>query len=271
MRSWRAFVSASVLFQMTGPASFAFHAVPPEVVGPPSYMSSPDCPTQIGRPGGTSMGPAIPVPALRLGSSVQRAKESFATGGSGTANASEVARRRSLGLPVAPRTFDVAGSALPVVYAPEAAQSVSGFHPYQRLPLKAASKGYWPNGLIYALPTSATTGRIASLALTLSTPPAAKAKFRITAAERNYEGVCQRQPRIDVFASAMSAEQLHRLFSSSGCNWRQLAACKPAERPRGQVLFVQQTRSGVGYEHRWVDYDMLAAARFGNRTKGPRR
>ncbi|MFA6115919.1 MAG: hypothetical protein WC729_18125 [Sphingomonas sp.] len=230
-------------------------------------MASVDCPSQIARPGGTTMGTAIPVPALRLGSSVQRAKESFGTGGGGTSNAAEFARRRSLGLPIAPRTFDVAGSALPAIYAPEAAQSVSGFYPYQRLPLKTASKGYWPNGLIYAQPASATMGRIAALVLTLSRPPAAKAKLRITPAWKTNEGVCQRQPGIDVFASAMSFEQLRRLFSPSGCNWRQLAACKPAEWPRGQILFVQQTRGGVGYEHRWVDYDMLAAARFGNRPK----
>ncbi len=114
MRSWRAFVSALILFQMTGPASFAIVAVPPEIVGPPSsYMTNGDCPTQFARPGGTTMGAAIPVPALRLGSSVQRAKESFGTGGGGTSNASELSRRRSLGLPTAPKTFDVAGSALP--------------------------------------------------------------------------------------------------------------------------------------------------------------
>ncbi len=165
MRSWRAFVSALILFQMTGPASFAIVAVPPEIVGPPSYMASVDCPAQIARPGGTKMGAVIPVPALRLGSSVQRAKESFGTGGGGTSNAMEAARRRSLGPPTAPKTFDVAGSALPSVYAPDAAQSASGFHPYQRLPLKTVSKTYWPNGLIYAQPTSATMGRIVSLAL----------------------------------------------------------------------------------------------------------
>lgn len=270
MRSWRAFVSALILFQMTGPASFAIVAVPPEVVGPPSYISSVDCPSQIARPGGTRMGAAIPVPALRLGSPVQRAKESFATGGGGTSNAAEAARRRSLGMPTAPRTFDVAGTALPVVYAPEAAQSATGFYPYQRLPLKTASKDYWPNGLIYAQPTSATTGSIVSLALTLSKSPAAKAMFRITPAERSYAGVCQRHPSIQVFASAMSADELGRLFSSSACNWRRLAACKQAEWPHGQVLFVQQTRSGVGYEHRWVDYDMLATARFGNRASAHR-
>jgi hypothetical protein len=266
MRSWRAFVSALVLFQMTGPASFAIVAVPPEIVGPPFYMASVDCPSQIARPGGTKMGAAIPVPALRLGSSVQRAKVSFGTGGGGTSNAAELARRKSLGLPITPKTFDVAGSALPQVYTPEAAVSASGFYPYQRLPLKTASKGYWPNGLIYAQPTSATTGRIAALVLTLSTPPAARAKLRITTARKTSEGVCQRQPSIDVFAPAMSADQLGRLFSPSGCNWRQLASCKPTEWPRGQILFVQQSRSGVGYEHRWVDYDMLAAAHFGRRT-----
>lgn len=270
MRSWRALISALILFQMTGPASFAIVAVAPQVVGPPSYMASADCPAQFARPGGTTMGAAIPVPALRLGASAQRATVSFGTGGGGTSNAIELARRRRLGLPTEPKTFDVAGSALPMVYVPEGTLFASGFYAYQRLPVTTKSKGYWPNGLIYALPASSTTGRIASLVLTLSTKPAARAKLRMTPAWKTSEDVCRRQQSIDVFASAMSAEQLRRLFSPTGCNWRQLASCNRNEWPRGQVLFVQQTGSGVGYEHRWVDYDMLAATHFRKRKGVPR-
>ncbi|MEG3150160.1 hypothetical protein U1769_09700 [Sphingomonas sp. ZT3P38] len=154
MRSWRALISALILFQMTGPASFAIVAVPPQVVGPPSYMASADCPAQFARPGGTTMGAAIPVPALRLGAPAQRATVSFGTGGGGTSNAIELARRRRLGLPTEPKTFDLAGSALPMVYAPEGTLFASGFYAYQRLPLTTKSKNYWPNGLIYALPAS---------------------------------------------------------------------------------------------------------------------
>ena len=270
MRSWRALVSALILFQMTCPAGFAIEAALPQVVGPPSYRASVDCPSQFARPGGTTMGAAIPVPALRLGSSVQRAKTSVATGGGGTSNAIEFARRRRLGLPTAPKTFDVAGSALPMVYAPEGTLSASGFYPYQQLPLITASKGYWPNGLIYAQPTSPSAGRIASLVLTLSAPPAARPKLRMTPAWKTSEDICQRDQRIDIFASTMSAEHLRRLFSPSGCSWSRLASCKPTEWPHGQVLFVQKMGNGVFYEYRWVDYDMLAAAHFRNRTTSRR-
>ena len=172
-------------------------------------------------------GSSDPGARATLGASVQRARTSFGTGGGGTSNAIELARRRRLGLPVTPKTFDVAGSALPMVYAPGGTLSASGFYPYQQLPLKTASKGYWPNGLIYAQPTSPSAGRIASLVLTLSAPPAAKPKLRMTPAWKTSEDICQRDQRIDIFASTMSAEHLRRLFSPSGCGWRRLASCNP--------------------------------------------
>jgi hypothetical protein len=61
----------------------------------------------------------------------------------------------------------------------------------------------------------------------------------------------------------MTARQVRDLFSPSQCNWQQLAACTESQRPRGRVLFVEPPYQAGRYTYRWVDYDLLARARFG--------
>ncbi|MEO9131037.1 MAG: hypothetical protein ABI240_07500 [Sphingomonas sp.] len=184
---------------------------------------------------------------------------SFTTGGGDTARYSEIARRRQAGLQYEPRTFDVAGSVRPEVYSADAAEV--RWQAYQQLPLKSLSRDYDPNGLIFALATSATEGQIASLQLTLRKAPIAKPKLRITAGAGQNAAQCPQPERIDVYAPAMTASRIRRLFATSGCSWYQLAVCNRSEWPRGQVLFVQ--RQGAGYVHRWIDYDLLARMQFG--------
>jgi hypothetical protein len=106
--------------------------------------------------------------------------------------------------------------------------------------------------MIFAKATSPTLGRIISLAMILPHKPAARAKLTIS-----WTGECPYKATLYIYAPAMSVERLRRLSAQSDCNWGNPATCSRAERPRGRVLFVQQQRSGVGYEHRWVDYDML--------------
>lgn len=248
----------SIMLELAvAPASARIAVFPPEMVGPPRAMFNAACPVEVSAPGGGTMGARIPVPALALGSPVQRNPNSFMTGGSGTAYFAERERRRQAELQYAPRTFDPGSAEKPSVFA-----EGPGFQPrwaYQRLPLKTSGSAYSPNALVFAQATTPTTGRIASLALVLPAKPAARPRLTITGAYRLREG-CRNEAPIDVYAPAMSAGQLRRLFSPSGCNWTNLAACKTrAELPRGRVLFVQAQRSGVGHEYRWVDYDMLTA------------
>ncbi len=259
MRASNRFVSVCAALQLAfAPASARVAVFPPELVGPPRANFTSGCPVQVRTPGGTTPGARIPVPALALGSPVQRNPNSFTTGGSGTAAVAEWARRRKAGLQYDPRTFDPAGSERPSVHA-VAGGELRAPWAYQRLPLKAAGQAYSPNALVFAQAVTPTAGRIASLALVLPAKPAARPRLTITGGYRLREG-CRTEQAIHVYAPAMSAAHIRRLFDPSGCNWANLAACKTrAELPRGRVLFVQASRSGVGYEYRWVDYDMLTA------------
>ncbi|ATY30988.1 hypothetical protein [Sphingomonas psychrotolerans] len=230
--------------------------VPPQMVGPPGLVLDPACPIMVAPSGGTTPGAEIPVRGLALGAPVQRSATSFPTGGSGTANAMERERRRKAGLPYEPRIYDPAGSERPAVFAVGMRQPPTAWL-YQRLLLKPSGAAYPRYGLVFAQATSPTAGRIASLALVRPTRPAARPKMSISGGYRLREG-CQREEPVHVYAPAMSVGQIRKLFARSGCSWTNLSACSRSQWPRGRVLFVQMQRSGAGYEHRWIDYDLLA-------------
>lgn len=259
----RSFVSVLILPSMLIPTQApAIVARPPETVGAPFVNLRVGCHFRIETPGGTRIGATIPVPALRLGAPVMRSPISFTTGGSGTANAMEAARRRRAGLQAEPRTFDVAGTTRPEVFAMQAGR-IAGWFPYQRLPLsRTTSAGYDAFSLVFAQATSATTGRIVSVQMTLGHPPVAKPKLRIVADVRSERSRCFPSEGLDVYAPAMTAAHLRRLFAPSGCNWYDLTRCKRADRPQGAVLFVRP--QGSGHLHRWIDYDALARMQPGD-------
>lgn len=251
----------------TSSSSSAIIARPADTVGPPPVwlaISGP-CRTTISEPGGRTSGPPIPIAALRLGSPVSRATTSFTTGGSGTANNGEMMRRKQAGLPYAPAMFDSSLSALPVVYAAQLSETSSGYL-YQRLPLKPVSDAYDPWALIFAQPVSDTRGQIVSLSLDMKNTPSAAPKLRV-AGGRSVSGPCGQQT-LDVYAPAMTARQVRGLFSASGCNWHQLSACQRSQWPHGRVLFVLRNEIATRSHYRWVDYDLLASARFAKGTNG---
>ena len=248
-------------------SSNAIVARPAETVGPPQIWlaSSDPCRATISEPGGKTNGAEIPIAALRLGSPVSRGKTSFTTGGGGTSNASEMMRRKQAGLPYAPAMFDSSSSALPVVYAAQPSET-NGAYPYQRLPLKPVSDVYDSWALIFVQPVSDTRGQIVSLSLDMKNTPAATPKLRVVSGI-SASGACQRQT-LDVYAPAMTARQVRGLFSPSGCNWYRLSACQRSQWPRGRVLFVLRNDIATRSLYRWVDYDLLAKARFGKSANG---
>lgn len=249
---WTAAIMALLAMLSAGAAPApARMAIPPKLVGPPALALG-VCPVELATPGGAGIGAEIPFPALRLGAPVARNPLSFATGGGGTANATERWRRQQAGLQYDPATFDPGASAMPSVFAVEASQ-VPAPSIYQRLPVKTLPV----EGMIFAQAVSPTRGRIASLALMLDNKPSARPRLTITGARPMLAG-CQRDNPIHVYAPAMTAPQLRRLFSPSGCGWNRLADCTRAERPKGRVLFVQKQQGANRYEYRWVDYDLLA-------------
>ena len=257
----RRIVSALILpLVLASSPSAGFYARRPDMVGPPVIQLTSGCVARFEAPGGTRIGAVIPIPALRLDAPVRRSSASFTTGGSGTAWFAEIARRKRAGLQYEPKTFDVAGSERPEVYSASAVEAAN-WQFYQQLPLKGLSQNYDPNGLIFALATSAAEGRIASLQLTMRHAPTARPKLRVTVGGGHGAPECLQAQSIDVYAPAMTAERIRSLFESSGCSWYQLAACKRSEWPRGQVLFVQH--QSTGYVHRWIDYDLLAGVHFG--------
>lgn len=247
---------------MTPMESIARYARLPDIVGPQSTAFIGSCPTRFSDIGGSAIGAQIPIPALRLGAPIRRATTSFTTGGSGTANFAEMQRRREAGLPYEPATFDVTSPAAPLVYATDVANAGNAYL-YQRLPLKTGSGMYGPDALIFAQSMSPTAGRIASLQLTMAKAPSTAPRVRLTIG-RPMSGGCQDQV-IDVYAPAMTPEQVRQLFALSSCNWRQLSGCTESQWPRGRVLFVQPSDGPARYNYRWVDYDLLAEARFGGR------
>jgi hypothetical protein len=245
---------------MTPMESIARYARLPDIVGPQSNAFIGSCATRFSEISGSAIGAQIPIPALRLGAPVRRATTSFTTGGSGTANFAEMQRRKEAGLPYEPATFDVASPAPPLVYATDIATAGSTYL-YQRLPLKTDSGIYGPDALVFAQSTSPITGRIASLQLTMTRAPSPAPKVRVTIG-RPTSGGCQDQV-IDVYAPAMTPERIRQLFALSSCNWRRLSGCTESQWPRGRVLFVQPSDGPARYTYRWVDYDLLATARFG--------
>jgi hypothetical protein len=262
MTARRLLVSMLVLQQMLIPVSVrAIVARPPETVGAPFVNLRGGCHLRIETLGGTRVGAQVPIPALRLGASVRRGTVSFTTGGSGTANAMEALRRRRAGLQSEPRTFDVAGTAQPEVYAEPTGRSATWL-PYQRLPLKTPSPAYDPSVLLFAQATSATTGRIVSIEITMRRPPVATPSLRVVVDARSDRTQCPPVQGLDVYASAMTADHLRRLFAPSGCSWYNPSKCKGADRPRGLVLFVRP--QGRGYVHRWIDYDALGRLQIAN-------
>ena len=254
-----------------GTVSLAVIAVPassiaragrrPDSVGPRLSPFSALCPTRFTEFNGPTAGAQIPIPALRLGEPIRRAATPFTTGGSGTANLAEVLRRKEAGLPYEPVMFDVVSSARPTVYAAETTNDYF----YERLPLKTPSAQYDPGALVFAQPTSPAVGLISSLQLTMPKAPANRPKVRVFVG-RESSGGCQDQV-VDVYAPAMTAEHVRSLFSPSLCNWRRLVACTASQWPRGRVLFVEPADQAGRYTYRWIDYDLLAKARFGKSAK----
>jgi hypothetical protein len=238
--------------------SSAFYNKPPETVGPPPIALAGPCPVTISEPGGKTSGAPIPIAALRLGSPVNRASTSFTTGGSGTANYAVMARRKQAGLPYEPMTFDSSSSALPVVYAAQPSEIARGYL-YQKLPLKPMSDAYDPQALVFVQPVSGARGRIVSLSLTMHKAPFARPRVRVVSGV-SISGACLQQT-LDVYAPAMTAAQVRGLFSTSGCNWRQLSACQSSQWPRGRVLFLLRDEKATRNTYRWVDYDLLAKAK----------
>ena len=254
----------SLVLVMAPAGSIARAYRQPDKVGPQIYWSVQPCATRFAEFGGSSTGAQIPIPALRLGGPIRRSTTPFTTGGSGTANAYEMERRRKAGLPYEPATFDTSSSDLPLVYAEEAAETAHA-ELYERLPIKTVSKEYDPYALVFAQPVSLTTGRIASLQLTMPKAPSALPRVRVLFGWPTPDGCRDRV--LDVYAPAMTARQVRDFFSPAPCNLPRLAACAESRRPRGRVLFVERGEGLAHYSYRWVDYDLLAAARFGKGTK----
>lgn len=113
--------------------------------------------------------------------------------------------------------------------------------------------------MVFATAASRSEARIAALALTLPARPAAPPPMRVTGSVRSREG-CAVQ-LMHIYASSMSPTELRRLFERSKCGWTGFAACGDrSRRPRGRVLFVRPADGGTGFEHRWIDYDLLGGA-----------
>ena len=253
---------AGLALVATSSGSSARMVRPVETVGPPQIWlaSSGPCRSTISEPGGSTSGAEIPIAALRLGSPVSRGMTSFIAGAGGTAYLTEMMRRKQAGLPYAPATFDSSSSALPVVYAPPPWETPWAY-PYQRLPLKRVSDGDDSEALVFAQAVSDTRGQIVSLGLVMKKATAATPKLRVVSGLPVSSGACQRQT-LDVYAPAMTARQVRGLFSNSGCNWYGLATCQRSQWPHGRVLFVLRNEKATRNLYRWVDYDLLAKARF---------
>lgn len=221
--------------------SLARFAQPPEPVGPPPSLLYSGCPLSFGREGWPTAGAPIPYSALKLGELLPRTPIPFYTGGSGTSNVMLAMKREQAGaLP-----FDPARGSKPLVYAAD-----PGDRNFQRLPIRGAAEG-----MIFAPPASPAEARIAALALALPARPAGSPTLRAFDGFTSGEG-CATEP-VDIYATRMTAAELRRLFARGGCGWKGAAGCA---RPRGRVLFVRAADYGErGFEHRWIDYDLLGA------------
>jgi hypothetical protein len=174
-------------------------------------------------------------------------------------------RRKEAGLPYEPAIFNVSSSAIPLVYAAEKPETAFVYL-YQRLPLKTLLKAYDPDALVFAQPVSPAAGRIAALQLTMAKAPSTLPSVRVFFGRPTPHG-CQDQV-LDIYAPAMTAKRVRALFSPSRCSWGLLSGCAESQWPRGRVLFVEPTNQPARYTYRWVDYDLLAEARFGKSASG---
>lgn len=213
------------------------------------------------RSGGNGSGATIPFRALKLGAPVTSTTTSFPTGGSSTANFALAEQRKWAGLPYAPPVVDPESASLPETFAVGRDASTTAAQ-YQRLPLTASRRVAEPFGLIYSQKTSPTRGRIVALTLSIVGSPASPPRLRVTIGGLADRG-CRSQT-VDVYAPAMSATEIQRLFADGGqpCSWTNLSACTRAQWPHGRVLFVSPLHDNT-FEYRWIDYDMLASWRFG--------
>lgn len=227
---------------LVAPPGSAIVALPPEPVGPPRFLLGAGCPPSFRREGRPAASVPIPYPALRLGELVPRTTMPFYTGGSGTANHIWRMKREEAGV----LPFDPTRGARPFVYAAGPADRI-----FQRLPIRGGA-----DGMIFALPASPRLARIAALALTLRARPAAPPTLRALGGGSASREGCRAEP-VDIYASRMTAGELRRLFARGGCGWTGVAGCA---RPRGRVLFVRAANwAETGFEHRWIDYDLLGA------------
>lgn len=265
MRGRSTTIAVALALIVAAGSGLARVARPPARVGPPAYPVSSACTPTITATGGRSAGVAIPFAGLALGAPVTRNETSFPTGGSGTANFLLAAQRKQAGLQYEPKAFDPAARELPSVFAADASQA-SGPQIYQRLLLKPSKVTALPYGLIFARATSAKAGRIVSLELTLAAKPSSVPTITIARARPGFSD-CPSFEKIHVYAADMPADQLVRLSTSPNCGWLARGACALLERPRGRVLFIQQQRGGIGYDYRWVDYDLLLAGEGSPATK----
>lgn len=231
----------------------AIVARPALLVGPPTPTTSLAC-LSFATPAGGTLGVSVPLAGLALGAATKRNGLAFYAGGGGTSGAVLAAQRRQAGVQWQPQIFDPAEKTRPSVFSANTPWA-SGPSAYQHLLLRASKSRVLPYGLIYAQPVSRQTGRIVSVGLTLPSKPAARPKVIISMTHARAAACPQFLP-VAVYAPHMSAAQIRRLFTTGSCNWNSMKTCAVADRPRGRVLFVQQVRSGVGYEHRWVDYDL---------------
>ena len=248
----RVFLPALLLLGCATMPALAIVARPATPVGAPISVATPQC-LSIATPGGKTLGIGVPIAGLALGAPVKRNAISFMTGGGGTSNAAIEAQRRAAGLQWQPKIFDPAGKERPSVYAAEPGQPLGG-EVYQRLLLKPSRATALPYGLIYARAVSASTGRIVSIGLNLAAKPAAQPRVTISSNHAR-RAACPNFAPVDVYAPNLSAAQIEHLFTNAQCSWSHRNGCDAAYQPRGQVLFVQ--RQGLGYELRWVDYDLL--------------
>lgn len=269
MRGRPVTIAVALALIVTAGSGLARVAWPPTRVGPPAYPVSSACTPTITATGGRSADVAIPFTGLALGAPVTRNKTSFPTGGSGTANFMLAAQRKQAGLQFEPKAFDPAARGVPSVFAANASQA-SDPQIYQRLLLKPSKATALPYGLIFARATSAKAGRIVSLELTLAAKPSGVPKITIGRARPGFSD-CPSFETIYVYAADMPADKLIRLSTSPNCGWLARGACSLLEGPRGRVLFVQQQRGGIGYDYRWVDYNLLQAGEGSPATKSSER
>jgi hypothetical protein len=208
----------------------AIVAVPPRVVGSPLTACKP---TFVRGPAG--QGRTIPFPALDLGATVARATTSFTTGGSGTGNAMLAAQRRRAGLPYEPMAFDPAMKTPLRVFA----QSGRGAEVYQRLRLTGNAARMNAGALVFGVPISANTARIAALSLVMPDLPSSRPLLSIA---------CVDGRRALAYSRTLTADAVMKMVMK-----RQMPSV-------GSVLVIMPLDSRA-YQYEWIDFGLLQAPR----------